>query len=68
MPLMNGLEAARVLKQMMPAAIVILYSAASDELPERLALSVGISGLISKTEKVSLLIEKARGLVYRRAA
>jgi len=52
----------------MPAAILILYSAACDEFPERLAMSVGISELISKSEKVSSLIEKARGLVYRRAA
>lgn len=68
MPLMNGLEAARVLKQIMPAAVVILYSAASDEFPEHLAVSAGISGLISKSEKGSLLIERARGLVYPRAA
>ena len=68
MPLMNGLEAARVLKQMMPTAILILYSAACDDFPIQLALSAGISELISKSEKVSLLIEKARGLVYPRAA
>ena len=68
MPVMNGLEAARVLKQMMPAAVLILYSGACDELPAHLARSVGISGLISKSEKVSSLIEKARGLVYPRAA
>jgi DNA-binding NarL/FixJ family response regulator len=68
MPLMNGLEAARVLKQIMPSAILILYSAASDEFPAHFARSVGISGLISKSERVSILIEKARGLVYPRAA
>lgn len=68
MPLMNGLEAARVLKQIMPAAILILYSAACDEFPAHMARSAGISGLISKSEKVTLLIEKARGLVYPRAA
>lgn len=68
MPLMNGLEAARVLKQMMPAAILILYSAACDDFPIQLAVSAGISELISKSEKVSLLIDRARGLVYPRAA
>ena len=60
MPLMNGLEAARVLKQTMPAVILIMYSAAFDEFSEHLAMSAGISGLISKSEKVSMLIEKAR--------
>lgn len=68
MPLMNGLEAARVLKQIMPTAILILYSAACDEFPEQLAVSAGISGLISKSGRVSLLIERARGLAYPRAA
>ena len=68
MPRMNGLEAARVLKQMMPTAILILYSAACDGFPIHLAMSAGISELISKSEKVSLLIERARGLVYPRAA
>lgn len=68
MPLMNGLEAARVLKQIMPEAILILYSAACEEFPAHIASSAGISGLISKSEKVTLLIEKARGLVYPRAA
>ena len=68
MPLMNGLEAARVLKQILPAAVLILYSAACDEFLAHLALSEGVAGLISKSEKVSLLIEKARGLVYRSAA
>ena len=68
MPLMNGLEAARVLKQIMPGVILILYSAACDELPAHIGMSAGISELISKSERVSSLIEKARGLVYRRAA
>jgi DNA-binding NarL/FixJ family response regulator len=68
MPMMNGLEAARVLKQIMPAVILIMYSAACDEFPEHLAVSAGISGLISKSQKVSSLIETARGLVYQRAA
>ena len=68
MPLMNGLQAARVLKQIMPAAVLILYSAASDEFPAHLARSVGISGMISKSERVSVLIEKARGFVHPRAA
>lgn len=68
MPVMNGLNAARVLKQIMPKAVLIMYSATDAEVCKRLTLSAGISGLVSKRDKVSVLIETARTLVYQRAA
>lgn len=68
MPVMNGLEAARILKQMSPEVPLILYSAMREQISEALARSIGISALISKTDRVTVLIEKARGLVGRRAA
>lgn len=68
MPVMNGLEAARILKQMMPGVPLILYSAMREQVSEELAKSIGISALISKSDRVSALIEKARGLMHRRAA
>jgi DNA-binding NarL/FixJ family response regulator len=68
MPVMNGLSAARVLKQIMPKAVLIMYSATDTEVCRRATLSAGISGLVSKQDKVSVLIETARTLVYQRAA
>ena len=68
MPLMNGLEAARVLRQIMPNVPVILYSAMRDDIPQQLAKSIGISKLISKSDRISVLIDTARGLVHHRAA
>src|SRR5262249_5286172 len=68
MPVMSGLDAARVLKQMMPAVPLIMYSAVQDKVSEKLAKSIGISELISKSDRVAVLVEKARGLLYRRAA
>lgn len=68
MPVMNGLEAARVLRQMMPNLPLILYSANPNEVSEQSARSIGISRLISKSERVSVLIDTIRGVLHRRAA
>ena len=65
---MNGLEAARILKHMIPEVPLILYSAMREQVSDEMAKSVGISALISKTDRVTVLLEKARGLVGRRAA
>jgi two-component system, chemotaxis family, chemotaxis protein CheY len=43
MPVMNGLDAARVLKRRMPAVPLIMYSAYGDAFSEQEARSVGIS-------------------------
>ena len=68
MPVMNGLEAARILKHAMPGIVVIIYSALEDKLPERQARLLGISEMVSKSDDVSVLIGKARSLLYQRAA
>lgn len=68
MPVLNGIEAARVLKRVMPNVPLIMYSATPEECSERLAKAIGISELVSKSDKVSVLIDKARSLVHRRAA
>lgn len=68
MPLMNGLDATRVLKRLMPEVPVIIYSAYSDSFTEREARSAGVSALISKSEHISVLLGKARSLVYQVAA
>src|SRR5689334_24809036 len=68
MPVMNGLEAARLLRQIMPQVPLIMYSATNDEVAKRTARSMGISEIISKSQRVSVLIHAARGLVQRKAA
>ena len=68
MPVMNGLDAARVLKRMMPTIPLILYSDFGDSLSKSQARLIGISEIVSKCDKPSLLIEKARELVYSIAA
>lgn len=68
MPVMNGLDAARALRQMMPNVPIIMYSATQGAACAQMARSVGISEVVAKSERVSVLIATARGLVQRRAA
>ncbi|PYX69614.1 MAG: hypothetical protein DMG78_21485 [Acidobacteria bacterium] len=59
MPVMNGLEATRILKRMMPEVPVIIYSAFADSSTEKAARSAGVNALVSKSENISVLLGKA---------
>ena len=68
MPVMNGIDAARTLKTLMPMVPVIIFSEYSDVFSEQEARSAGISALVSKSEPVSVLIDRVRALLYPAAA
>lgn len=68
MPVVSGLEAARVLRQIMPNVPLIIYSASPNEMSQQTARSIGISGLISKSERVTVLIDAVRGALHPKAA
>jgi len=68
MPVMNGFDAARVLKRLMPTVPLIMYSAFGDKVAEHQARLIGISEVVSKSEHASVLSHKARGLLYSTAA
>ena len=68
MPVMNGLDAAKVLKTLMPAVPLIIFSEYSDVFSEEEARAAGVSALVSKSEHMSVLLEKARALLYPMAA
>jgi DNA-binding NarL/FixJ family response regulator len=68
MPVMNGIDAARALKTLMPTVPVIIFSEYSDVFSENEARSIGISALVSKSEHVSVVLDKARVLLYPAAA
>jgi DNA-binding NarL/FixJ family response regulator len=67
MPDMNGLDAAYALRRVLPTVPLIFYSAFEDSLSEHTKL-IGSSEIVSKFDPASLLLEKARSLVYPRAA
>jgi two-component system chemotaxis response regulator CheY len=68
MPVMNGLDAARVLKRMMPTVPLIMYSVFGDRFVEQQARLIGISEVVSKSDPFPVLLEKARNLLYPTAA
>jgi DNA-binding NarL/FixJ family response regulator len=60
MPVMNGLDATRVLKRLMPEVQVVMFSGHCDPFTEREAFSAGVSALVSKSEHISVLLGKVR--------
>ncbi len=68
MPVMNGLDAARVLKRLMPTVPLIMYSLFGDRFVQHQAELIGINEVVSKSEHASVLVAKARRLLYRSAA
>jgi DNA-binding NarL/FixJ family response regulator len=65
MPVMNGLEAASLLKQLMPEIPIIMYSASIDSFTEHEARLAGISAIVCKLESETL-ITKAHNLLDTR--
>jgi two-component system chemotaxis response regulator CheY len=68
MPVMNGLDAARQLKKLMPTVPLIMYSAFGDVFGEQQARLIGISELVSKSQPAPILVSRARSLLYQNAA
>ncbi len=62
MPVMNGIDAARVLRLLRPTLPLILNSALEDSLSEQQARLIGIVEIVPKS--AAALIEKARRMLY----
>src|ERR1700741_3962237 len=68
MPIMNGLDAARELKRLMPTVPLIMYSSFGDLFGEAQARLIGISEVVSKSQPAAILVNKARRLLHQNAA
>lgn len=68
MPVMNGLEEARILKTLMPTVPVIVFTAHSDPRVEKEAVAAGVSAVVSKSQAVTVVIATARSLLGQIAA
>lgn len=66
MPVMNGLDATRVLKRLMPEVPVIMFSAYRGSSTEKEARAAGACALVSKFEHISVLLGKARNALEPR--
>ena len=68
MPVMNGLEETRALRQLMPSVPVIIYTAYKNQFIEKEARAAGAAAVISKSEPIAKLLETARSLLDKIAA
>ncbi len=66
MPVMNGLDAARMLRRIMPAVPLIMYSGIGDRYVEHQARLIGIAALIAKAEPPGTLVGQARTLLAQK--
>jgi two-component system nitrate/nitrite response regulator NarL len=63
MPVMNGLEAARVLSQEMPNLPVIMCSLHTNRILEEEASAAGIRSIVSKSQSMNVLVSKVHALL-----
>jgi DNA-binding NarL/FixJ family response regulator len=63
MPVMNGLQAARVLSAMMPNVPLLLLTNYAERVLEREAQKAGIRAVIAKSDAPTRLMESARELL-----
>lgn len=63
MPVMNGLETATRLRQMLPVVPIILFTLYPDTVLENDAQQAGITSIVPKEEAASKLLNRARTLL-----
>jgi DNA-binding NarL/FixJ family response regulator len=63
MPVMTGLDAAPLLKQLLPDTLIILFTQQEGSEVERLARAAGIDAVVSKSQAASQLILQAQALL-----
>jgi CheY-like chemotaxis protein len=57
MPLMNGVEAAMVLKNTMPKVPVVLFTLYAEQLREAISPALGVTTILSKADGLAALLE-----------
>jgi DNA-binding NarL/FixJ family response regulator len=68
MPQMNGIEAASVIKGMMPRVLIVLFTLYKDRLGDALVSAVGIDAVLSKPDGGWKLIDCIRSLLQNASA
>ena len=62
MPMLNGIEAASVIRKLMPAVRLILFSMKVDTLGKALTSAIGIDFVLSKEESINKLSDYLKSL------
>jgi two-component system nitrate/nitrite response regulator NarL len=63
MPVMNGLEAAPILRNMFPKAPIFLFTLYADAVDKVTVLKSGVNLVISKDEPLSNVVNKAHDVI-----
>lgn len=63
MPVLNGAEAASVIKNVMPATKIVLFSMHMDDVPKTLATKIGVDLTLSKIDGITKLGEHLKALL-----
>jgi DNA-binding NarL/FixJ family response regulator len=63
MPRMNGMEAASILKRLMPNVLIVAFSMYAELLGRSLPSTVGIDAVIDKLAGIEKVVECARNLL-----
>jgi len=66
MPVMNGLQAAPLLRRLVPKSPIILYTLYADKAVEQQLRTIEVDSVLSKREPLSRLIEEAHALLGER--
>ena len=65
MPVMTGLDAAPVLRKLLPATLLILFTVHEGREAAKLALAAGIHAVVPKTQAAATLITQAQALLAK---
>jgi DNA-binding NarL/FixJ family response regulator len=68
MPVMNGMDAARALRALMPPIPIIMFTLYVDPFLKEELRFAGVTEVVSKSEDIAVLTQKARAILYRNAA
>ncbi len=60
MPVMNGLDAARALRRILPGVPLILFTAHKGVIPESEAYAAGITAVVGKGDNLNSLVEQVQ--------
>jgi CheY-like chemotaxis protein len=63
MPVMNGLQAAPVLRKLVPKSPIILFTLFASKAVEQQLRTIEVDSIVSKGEPLSKLVEKAHALL-----
>jgi DNA-binding NarL/FixJ family response regulator len=66
MPIMNGIQAAPVLKRVLPTVPIVLFTLYGSDDLEQAASSAGVAAVVSKNAALKMLVDQARDLLEPR--